>query len=303
MADRNRYFRDRIFCLVFSRLAMTRILFMSDLHLEMESFRLAVPGWAEFLARHRKEGRHPSRGPMLDSVGKVDAVVMAGDIHNGLRGIVYAEQAGQYLDAPVLMVAGNHEYYHHDMATLQTALEETHGRAKHVHFLENRAVSLTLDGQTVKFFGCTLWTDFALHGAPEMSMQNAQRVMNDYRCIELKKNQPLAPPNTLDLHKTSLAWLHRELDATQPGIKRIVITHHAPSGAVLGKRTGPIAPAYGSEIIGQFSDKKLDGWIHGHTHFRHETVIDGIRVVSAPRGYVGHDGARALQFKPGILEV
>jgi predicted phosphohydrolase len=282
---------------------MTRILYMSDLHLEMESFRLAVPGWVEFLARHRKEVRHPSRGPMLNAVGKVDLVVLAGDIHTGLRGIVYGEQVGKYLDVPVVMVAGNHEYYHHDMATLMQAFEETLGRAEHVHFLENKAVSLTLGGgQKIKLLGCTLWTDFALQGAAEVSMQNAQRVMNDYRFIELK-GVPLAPQNTRDLHAASLAWLHRELDATEPGVKRIVVTHHAPSGAVLGKRTGPIAPAYGSDIIGQFSDKKLDGWIHGHTHFRHESIIDGIRLVSAPRGYVGHDGAKALQFQPGVLEV
>ncbi len=282
---------------------MTRILYMSDLHLEMESFRLAVPGWTEFLARHRKAVRHPSRGPMLNTVGPVDLVVLAGDIHNGLRGIVYAEQVGKYLDAPVVMVAGNHEYYHHDMATLLPAFQETLGKAKHVHFLENNAVSLTLGaGKKIKLLGCTLWTDFALQGATEVSMQNAQRVMNDYRFIELE-NLPLAPRNTRDFHTASLAWLHREVDATEPGVKRIVITHHAPSGAVLGKRTGPIAPAYGSEIIGQFSAKKIDAWIHGHTHFRHESVIDGIRLVSAPRGYVGHDGARALQFKPGMIEV
>ena len=282
---------------------MTRILYMSDLHLEMESFRLAVPGWTDFLARHRKEGRHPSRGPMLNAVGPVDLVVLAGDIHNGLRGIVYAEQVGKYLDAPVLVVAGNHEYYHHDMARLLPALQETLRKAEHVHFLENKAVSLTLGGgQKIKFLGCTLWTDFALQGAAELSMQNAQLVMNDYRFIDLK-GISLAPQNTRDFHAASLAWLHRELDATEPGVKRIVITHHAPSGAVLGKRTGPIAPAYGSEIIGQFSDKKLEAWIHGHTHFRHESTIDGIRLVSAPRGYVGHDGAKALQFKPGILEV
>jgi predicted phosphohydrolase len=284
-------------------MAMTRILYMSDLHLEMESFRLAVPGWGDFLARHRKVARHPSRGPMLNSVGKVDLVVLAGDIHNGLRGIVYAEQVGKYLDAPVVMVAGNHEYYHHDMATLLPAFQETLGKAKHVHFLENNAVSFTLGGgQKIKFLGCTLWTDFALHGAPEVSMHNAELAMNDYRFIDLNSD-PLIPQNTRDFHTTSLAWLHRELDATEPNVKRIVITHHAPSGLVLGKRTGSIAPAYGSEIIGQFSDKKLDAWIHGHTHFRHETILDGIPLVSAPRGYVGHDGAKALQFKPGIIEV
>ncbi len=282
---------------------MTRILYMSDLHLEMESFRLAVPGWADFMARHRRQVRHPSRGPMLDAVGSVDLVVLAGDIHNGLRGIVYAEQVGKYLNAPVVMVAGNHEYYHHDMATLLPAFQETLGKTQHVHFLENQAVSLTLGGgQKIKLLGCTLWTDFALQGAVAVSMQNAQIAMNDYRFIELN-GIPLAAQNTRDFHAASLAWLHRELDATEPGVNRIVITHHAPSGAVLGKRAGPIAPAYGSEIIGQFSDKKLDGWIHGHTHFRHESVIDGIRLASAPRGYVGHDGAKALQFKPGIMEV
>jgi predicted MPP superfamily phosphohydrolase len=281
---------------------MTRILYMSDLHLEMESFRLAIPGWADFLARHKRVARHPSRGPMLNDVGQVDLVVMAGDIHNGLRGIVYAEQVADYLDAPVVMVAGNHEYYHHDIATLLPAFRDTSGKAKRVHFLENDALTFTLREQKIKLLGCTLWTDFALNGLAELAMNNAQRAMNDYRFIDLEKD-PLAPGNTLQFHQTSLAWLHAELAATELGITRIIVSHHAPSGKVLGKRTGPIAPAYGSDIIGQFSPLEVDLWIHGHTHFRHDSVINGIPVASAPRGYVGHDGTKALQFKPGIIEV
>jgi DNA repair exonuclease SbcCD nuclease subunit len=104
-----------------------RIAYMSDLHLEMESFRLAIPGWADFMARHKKVLRHPSRGPMLDELGNIDLVVLAGDIHNGLRGIVYADQVSAYLDVPVLMIAGNHEYYHHDAMVLLPALRDAAG--------------------------------------------------------------------------------------------------------------------------------------------------------------------------------
>ncbi len=275
---------------------------MSDLHLEMESTRLAIPGWADFLARHRNAPRHPSRGPMLNDVGQVDLVVLAGDIHNGLRGIVYAEQVGKYLDAPVVMVAGNHEYYHHDIKTMLPAFMDAVQNAKHVHFLENQAASFTFSGQKLKLLGCTLWTDFALHGVPEQAAISAERIMNDYRYIELAE-VPLLAWKTREFHGHSLAWLHAELGATEPGVKRIIVTHHAPTAQVLGKRAGQIAPAYASEIIGQFDPSSLDLWVHGHTHFRHDSVIDGIRVVSAPRGYVGHDGAKALQFKPGIVEL
>jgi hypothetical protein len=282
---------------------MTRILYMSDLHLEMESYRLAVPGWADFLARHRRTPRHPSRGPMLNDTPKVDLVVLAGDIHNGLRGIVYGEQLGNYLDAPVVMVAGNHEYYHHDITTMLPAFRETVKSAKRVRFLENEAASFTFaDGAKLKLLGCSLWTDFALQGDPEQAAHNAQILMNDYRFIELDQ-APLVAWKTREFHLKSLAWLHAELNTAEPGVKHIVVTHHAPTSRALGKRVGPIAPAYASEILGQFSASNLDLWIHGHTHFRHDSIFNGIHLVSAPRGYVGHDGPKALQFKPGIVEL
>ncbi len=279
-----------------------RILYMSDLHLEMESFRLAIPGWAEFLARHKRDPRHPSRGPMLNEVGSVDLVVLAGDIHNGLRGIVYAEQVADYLDAPVVMVAGNHEYYHHDAAVLLTALRAAAKKTERVHFLENTSAVFEAGGEKVKVLGSTLWTDFALHGDPASSALNAHQLMNDYRFVDLNRVK-LAPWDTRRFHQASRQWLQEELANTEASVKRVVVSHHAPSGLVLGKRQGAIAPAYASEIIGAFGVGQLDLWIHGHTHFRHDSRIGGVRLVSAPRGYVGHDGAGALQFKPGIVEV
>jgi hypothetical protein len=56
-------------------------------------------------------------------------------------------------------------------------------------------------------------------------------------------------------------------------------------------------------VLGQFSAARPDLWIHGHTHFRHDSVIDGVRLVSAPRGYVTLDGEAAVQFRPGVVGV
>ena len=279
-----------------------RILYMSDLHLEMESFRLAIPGWKDFLARHSQVARHPSRGPMLNEVGKVDLVVLAGDIHNGLRGIVYAEQVADYLGTHVVMIAGNHEYYHHDAAVLLPALRAAAARTKRVHFLENASKIFTIGNEKLKVLGCTLWTDFALHGDAVDAAIDAHRIMNDYRFIDMDRAK-LIPWDTRLFHENSREWLHEELTDTRAGVKRVVVSHHAPSALALGKRQGTIAPCYASEIIGAFSDRKVNLWIHGHTHFRHDSMISGIRLVSAPRGYVGHDGAGALKFVPGVIDV
>lgn len=276
-----------------------RIAYMSDLHLEMESFRLAIPGWADFLARHRRVARHPSRGPMLDELGRPDLVVLAGDIHNGLRGIVYAEQIAEYLDAPVVMVAGNHEYYHHDAARLLPAMREAAARTGRVHFLENTELAFELAGEKLLVLGCTLWTDFALHGNAASASLNAGQLMNDYRFIT-NAGKTLSPRDTLGFHHASREFLEDALRRADPDVKRLVVTHHAPTAQALGARQGAIAPAYASELVDAIEP---DLWIHGHTHFRHDSIFGKTRLVSAPRGYVGHDGQGTLHFMPGVIEL
>jgi predicted phosphodiesterase len=285
---------------------MTRILYMSDLHLEMERWRLSVPGWTDFLARHFDARKHPLRGPVLTGIENIDLVVLAGDIHVGLRGIVYAEQLAAYFDAPVVYVAGNHEYYHQYIDLLEPALRSA---SKHsggrVQFLDNDVASFTFAGQRVHVLGCTMWTDFELHDDAPAAMSFATGHMNDYRLIR-RVSSYFRPENALSRHLHSRVWMRRNLARLrleEPDAKLIAVTHHAPHEAVLGRRTGRIAPAYASHLLPEFATEAPDLWIHGHTHHRHESVLEGIRVVSAPRGYVSHEGAAALAFQPGILEL
>lgn len=285
---------------------MIRVLYMSDLHLEMERWRLRLPGWGDFLARHRKAPQHPARGPLLDQLPAADLMILAGDIHLGLRAVVYAEQVADYLGLPVLFVAGNHEFYHQQIHLLQPAFFSAAARTGgKVHYLENTVASFNLPGGRVHILGCTLWTDFALHGDAAAAMAFASRQMNDFRLI-YRVTTRFQPENAQTRHQRSRAWLHAtiaRLRRGEPASKIIVATHHAPSGAFLGWRTGPIAPAYASELLPEFSANPPDAWIHGHTHFRHDNVQHGIRVLSAPRGYVSHEGEKALTFRPGYVEI
>ncbi len=284
---------------------MIRILYMSDLHIEMERWRLTLPGWGDFVARHLAP-RHMLRGPLLTGMENIDLVVLAGDIHTGLRGIIYAEQLAAYLGAPVVYVAGNHEYYHQHMesldAALQTATRHSCGR---VHYLENGIASFSLGGQRVHVLGCTLWTDYRLLGDQKAAMDHAAAHMNDHRLIH-RLNALFMPQHALARHEDSRLWLRRNvvrLRLEEPGSKIIIATHHAPHPNLLGRRTGRIAASYASDMLHEFAASPPDAWIHGHTHYRHDTRLEGIRIVSAPRGYVSHGGAEAMNYVPGLLEL
>ncbi len=279
---------------------MTRVLYMSDLHLEMEDWRPTQPGW---VARLQGREPHPTRGPLLDDVGKVDLVILAGDIHNGLRGVVYADQVAKYLAAPVVMVAGNHEYYHHDMAKLLPALRKAVLKTKgRVQFLQNDVAHFDIGTERVTVLGCSLWTDYRLNGDAERSMQQAQKLMNDHNFIRLNEAM-FMPADAKGLHEESLKWLHETLAGLKRkggGGKTIIVTHHAPAGEVLGRRKGDMGPAYCSEIIAEFAPLKPSLWVYGHTHETYDGVVDGIHLVSAPRGYHGDKGPR---FHPGLVEI
>ena len=102
-----------------------KIQFFSDIHLEFG----------------------PAELPLTDA----DIIVAAGDVGVGTTGAEWLKTGGK----PTLYIAGNHEYYGGDIATVQQDIQAAVAGTKIV-FLE--CESAEFDG--VRFLGATFWTNF-----------------------------------------------------------------------------------------------------------------------------------------------
>jgi predicted phosphodiesterase len=240
-----------------------RLHVLSDLHLEQAPFELGENG----------------------NLG--DVVVLAGDIARGTGGVEWARRWAREHRAArrrILYVAGNHEFYGHELPGL---IDDLHRAAEgsSVNVLENEQV--VVDG--IRFLGCTLWSDFDFAGADhrEQSMLLCRRVVNDYKHIRFGPDgRALAPHDTRRCHVASRRWLAARLDESFDG-PTVVITHHAP--LIRSQPPTPllrlIAGAFASDVTELMGADRVALWIFGHTHRFADLTVRGTRVISNPRGY------------------
>lgn len=234
-----------------------RIQLASDLHLELLEQRF--PG-----AR------------LVEPAPGAELLVLAGDIHNGVRGI----EAFADWPVPVVYLAGNHEFY--DRHWQQTRLELRHACAgTRVTLLDNDVAGF----EGVRLLGCTLWTDFRISGAAQdQAMADVERGLTDYHVIStvgglLRANQTLAD------HERSRRWLEAELARPFAG-RTVVVTHHAPHPLSIHPRFAghPVNAGFVSDLTPLLHD--VDLWLHGHTHDSFDYRVGRCRVVANPAGYV-----------------
>ena len=210
-----------------------------------------------------------------------DAVVVAGDLHPGLRGLEWA--AGRWPDRPLVLVPGNHEFYGHAYPRLVRELEARAATlGPHVHVLSDRA--LALGG--VRFLGATLWTDFELLGDAARSAAAAREQMSDFERVRVEPSfSRCRPEDTVLWHRRSVAWLRGAL-ADAAAVPTVVVTHHAPSARSLNPLyTDPVAAAYASHLDDLVAGSGARCWVHGHTHHCVDYRLGDTRVVSNQRGY------------------
>ena len=118
-------------------------------------------------------------------------------------------------------------------------------------------------------------------------MHTAQRRMNDYRRIRrpssTRPTKPVRPEDLLRLHRDSVAFLDEALGGF--GVRRVVVTHHAPHPRSLASRFDECNPAYASDLEWLIRRHVPELWVHGHVHAPSDYVVDQTRIVCNPRGY------------------
>jgi predicted phosphodiesterase len=225
-----------------------------------------------------------------------DVIVLAGDIHVGVDGMPWAR--AHFGDTPIIYVAGNHEFYGHE---LEAELHRLRGAAR-AHDIE------LLDGDQVllggvRFLGATLWTDFEFDGdLPDeraRAMTVAQRTMPDFQIIRFRNSSRLSPGDTRSIHRLHARWLRSRLSEPFEG-PTVVVTHHLPHGLSVHPkyRGNPLNPAFVTHLP-QLVASPVALWIHGHTHESLDYRVDGVRVVCNPRGYLPDEPN--VNFDPALV--
>ncbi len=233
-----------------------RIRVLSDLHLEFKDWK----------------------PPKADA----DVVVLAGDIHVGVRGIEWARRS--FPSIPIVYVPGNHEFYGehiHDMT--QDLITE--GSRLGVDVLDGKGTVLS----GVRFLGATLWTDFALRGTDPSSidraMAEAQFGMYDFHVIRCGDNRKFRPTDARAIHLAQVQWLRSQLAEEFVGTT-VVATHHLPHRRSIHPKykASDLNPGFASDLS-NLMGPSVSLWIHGHTHESFDYVVNNTRVVCNPRGY------------------
>jgi len=202
---------------------------------------------------------------------------------------------------PVLYVPGNHEFYGGSIpGTLQRLRELCAGTC--VQVLDRDEVRMG----RVRFLGATLWTDFLLEGdgsGRATAEETALRLVRDFQRIHVDEHQAelFTPSHCAACFARDAAWLAAKLAQPHDG-PTVVITHHAPSPRSIHPRFAgsPLNACFVSDAHQLLDGRRVQLWVHGHTHDSFDYAVNGTRVICNPRGYAREGVNENASFDPNF---
>lgn len=148
-----------------------------------------------------------------------DLLILAGDIVP-FREIADKAWFFNYLSEnfkATYWIAGNHEYYHYDLADKHGAFFEN--VRTNVFLVNDYAVTI----ENVRLIFSTLWTKVKPNHRTAI-----ERSMNDFHLIRYNGRR-LRCKDLDEEHNESLNFIKSKLIQYEPGIKKIIVTHHVPT--------------------------------------------------------------------------
>lgn len=213
---------------------------------------------------------------------EADIVVLAGDIARPAAAIEWARSC----PAPIVYVAGNHEFYGSDLVSTYEHLNRlTHGTR--IHVLERSEYV----HEGVRFLGCTLWSDYRLFDKPEdraLGIEMATKLIRDFSHIKVSPDFPdlFTPAISQLVFLQTVAWLE-ECFSRDSHLTTVVVSHFAPTRSSISPAfaNSPINSSFVSDLEARIKVWQPALWLHGHTHGSFDYRVGNTRVICNARGY------------------
>ena len=253
-----------------------RIYYMSDLHLEFDV--------------DSSHFYNTWRAVPMGRANRHDVLVLAGDIsvRTDVQFIKLISDKFKY----VVVVFGNHEYYHGRIDKVERIIRASLSDCTNVYILQNESV--TLDG--VSFHGTTLWTDMNKGNPITQNIVNSG--INDFKLIKYKNSDGafyrFGVKDAMKEHIIAKQFLADNIKKDD-----VVVTHMAPTYLSIHedyKNDMHVNGAYASDLSELILDTQPAVWFHGHVHNSFDYLIGDTRVLCNPRGYSDQN----LTFNPEL---
>ena len=176
-----------------------------------------------------------------------------------------------------LLVPGNHEYYHNDIA-LYPDTWSLHIR-DNVTMYENACVTI----DDTEFILSTLWSHIPIN-----KWLTLKAGMNDFHLIHV--GDKLLTATTYNaLHERDLAFVKKAV-AESNAARKVVVTHHVPSRLLVAPefQGSTLESGFTVDLTDYIESSGIDLWVYGHSHRSIETVIGRTRMASNQIGYVAY---------------
>ena len=193
----------------------------------------------------------------------------------------------------VLIIPGNHEYYHIfdyeliNQPSLEIKIKDN------VWVVNNK----TINYKDIYFICTTLWS----HIPVQHGIYVSNRV-SDFMAIKDGENTSLTFDKFNKLYYQSVDFLKEELEKYK-NEKIVVATHHGPTNKINHNdfKNSRINCAFISELGNLITNSNIKYWIYGHTHRNIDTKIENTKIVSNQLGYVDANEHKDFKFNKYFL--